>query len=253
MTSLGGGGWNRLRRFAAKAVTYGYTNYLRSFVPHACRLSYNGVLVNRTRKPLDFLIRHDGGWDHYTHNHSYESEINRRLRHHVRLGDDVVVVGGGLGTSTVVAARQAGDDGFVTTYEGAREMVENVLEAAELNGVDDVVEVNHAVVSQAISLRGDSGGADTVQPHELPDCDVLELDCEGAEIEVLEEMSIRPHTVIVETHGMHDTPPEEVKAALRRLEYDVRSQEVAENWSPAEQFCVENGIDVVTAVDRDVH
>jgi hypothetical protein len=37
-------------------------------------------------------------------------------------------------------------------------------------------------------------------PSELPPCNVLELDCEGAEVEILREMNIQPRVILVETH-----------------------------------------------------
>ena len=213
------------------------------------RLSYNGVIINKHRKLFDFLNLTGGGWKPYEHNPHYEGAINNGLRRHAKYGDNVVIVGGGLGTSTVIAARQVGDAGSVTIFEGSEEMVYNVRSAARMNDVADIVDVRHAVVSEAVSVRGESSCSTIIKPDELPDCDVLELDCEGAEISILNEMIVRPRAIIVETHGIHDAPTAAVKETLTDIEYSIESEEPAEQWQPAERFCEENGIDVLTAVD----
>jgi hypothetical protein len=63
------------------------------------------------------------------------------------------------------------------------------------------VTVHHAVVAQARAVwgrRSDMGAV--LPPSELPPCNVLELDCEGAEVEILREMNIQPRVILVETH-----------------------------------------------------
>ena len=232
-----------------RTITFVYNNYLRQKSPGGCKLCYNGVLVNKERKPTDFLDIVHGGWKNHSHNPNYESAINRRLRQHVQHSDDVVVVGGGLGTSTVTSARQTSDAGSVVTYEGSIEMVQNVRKSISINGVSDIAEVNHAIVSKSISLRGERGDASVVKPESLPDCDVLELDCEGAEIDIIKNMRANPRIIIVESHGMYDTSSKKVANALNSAGYEILSREIAENWAPANEFCEKNGIDVLTAVD----
>jgi hypothetical protein len=242
----------KLLDLSERAVTLFYNTFIRSRVPGGCGLSYNGVIINKERKPTDFLDISNGGWENHSHNPQYESAINRRLRERVTSGDSVVVVGGGLGTSTVVAARQTGRDGRVTTYEGSIDMVKNVSRSIQRNGVSEIAEVNHAVVSKPISLRGKKGDAGIVKPESLPECDVLELDCEGAEIDIIEKMQIRPREIIVESHGLYNTGTKKVKSSLNNLGYKIVSEEIAEDWLPAEKFCKENGIDVLTATNSDL-
>ena len=54
--------------------------------------------------------------------------------------------------------------------------------------------VKHAVVGEAINVYGDPGQLSTliVAPAERPGCDILELDCEGAEIAILREYDHSP-------------------------------------------------------------
>jgi hypothetical protein len=45
-----------------------------------------------------------------------------------------------------------------------------------------------------------------ISPAELPECDILELDGEGAESLILRNMTIRPRVIAVETHGVYGAP-----------------------------------------------
>jgi hypothetical protein len=87
-----------------------------------------------------------------------------------------------------------------------------------------------------------------VQPSDIPDCDVLELDCEGAEDTILSELEIKPRVILVETHGSHDTPPSRVKTLLSELSYEIKSIKIAAE--DRRQLCEENDIYVVTALRK---
>jgi hypothetical protein len=54
-----------------------------------------------------------------------------------------------------------------------------------------------------------------VRPQFLPQADVIEMDCEGAELEIIENLSIRPRVITVETHSNHD----DVLNALEKIGY----------------------------------
>lgn len=132
----------------------------------------------------------------------YERDYVHLIEERVSEGDDVVLVGGGWGVSTVAAARQVSESGTVTTFEGAERSVERVRRTVEMNGVATRVDVRHAVVGTDIGLDSSPGTARRVAPVELPACDVLALDCDGAELDIVAEMRGRSPTLIVEHHGM---------------------------------------------------
>lgn len=180
----------------------------------------------------------------------YESAIVRALKEHVGAGDSVVVVGGGWGVSTVVAAQQVSPAGHVDTYEGAAEYFEHVNETVRRNGVSEIVSIHHAVVGEQISLRSESGDSSVLSPESIPNCDVLVLDCEGAEKQILEEMVNAPDVVIVETHGAFGSPTEEISDVLESNAYEVISSELAET-GPLADTCVQNDIRVLTAVKNE--
>jgi len=168
-----------------------------------------------------------------------EAHLIGHVREFVEYGDDVVVVGGGSGVSTVWEARRVGDAGTVTVFEGGEDTADHCRETAGLNGVDHLVDVRHAVVGPAVEVRDIVGDADHVPPDELPTCDVLEMDCDGAEMDILENMIIRPERVIVETHGLLGTPPADVRSTLRDLRYEVVREDIHNEGK---------GINIVTAV-----
>jgi len=190
-------------------VQRAYDSFLRPRLPR--RLSVlNGVVSRRARL-----------FDATDCQPDYEAGIVDALREHVQEGDDVVVVGGGFGVSTVIAAEEVGDSGHVVTYEASREHADIVTEATELNHVDDRVHVHHAVVGKAVSTFGARQGAQSIQPQHLPGCDVLELDCEGAELTILGNMQFRPRVVIAESHGHLGTPAEQLYLDLEEWGYRV--------------------------------
>lgn len=175
----------------------------------------------------------------------YESGLIKGIRTQVKDADTVVIVGGGWGVSTVAATKQAGEQGQVITYEGGKESVEKVVDTVQLNGVEDRVSVQHAVVGDAMSLRGDGTDAKVVSPVELPDCDVLVLDCEGTEMEILDKIEIRPRAIIVETHGMYGATKADVRNKLTSAGYKMIESMVAEER--LRDTCEENGIHVLFA------
>ena len=90
--------------------------------------------------------------------------------------------------------------------------------------------VKHAVVGEAIAVYGVPHQLSTVvvPPAELPECDMLELDCEGAEIAILRNVAIRPRVIAVETHGVYGAPTRTVKELLEKMDYAVEEWGVAE-------------------------
>jgi hypothetical protein len=227
--------------FAYNEFTILFDDHVRPRLPVE-PVEYSGIAVPAGRR-FDSLLP----W--IEHRETYEWGLVNRLREHVEPGDHVVVVGGGWGVTTCAAAIQTTENGSVTVFEGATDEVEYVQQTAALNEVADRVRVRHAVVGTAKVLRSDPGDADHVDPSELPDCDVLQMDCEGSELEILREMEANPRAVLVETHDFLDSSETEIRAELAARSYDVVSREVADPG--LREFCEENGVYVLTAVRSD--
>lgn len=246
---------NILRRILMALRNHGITYTLREAVPHLHRhylrerlprrrQQLNGVIV-RSKRLFDDLVPWEVG---YREPGNYEPGIVAGLRRLVKLEDDVVIVGGGWGVSSVVAAKEAGEDGSVHTFEASPEFASRVAETVYLNNVDDQVEIETAVVAKHISSKGSTVGQ-VVDPKELPECDVLELDCEGAELEVLRNLNQRPRAIVVETHGHLGAPTDEVIACLEDLSYNISSCVLAEQGELAE-MAREEDVHVVTAINE---
>jgi hypothetical protein len=169
----------------------------------------------------------------------YEDALIQGLNRHVRIGDRVTVIGGGFGVTCAVAARLSKSK--VLCYEGDLAGVRSSQKTAELNGVE--VETIHAIVGSNIFVYGNEHAATVVAPSELPECDVLELDCEGAEVQILSEMKIKPRAVVVETHGCYGAPTDKVQAILESRGYRVENLGWAESYK--EDACRKGGIEVL--------
>lgn len=173
---------------------------------------------------------------------NYEWKLVCGIKQVVEPGDNVTVVGGGYGVSTVYTSRLTGDGGEVRVFEGAQNMVENIRAACEIHSVNNVT-VTHSIVSEVRSLRGDAGEAVSTDPSDLPEADVLILDCEGAETDIVPNLSFDPRAIVIETHGLYDAPPDLIAEQLSEAGYEVIFDQIMSE---------SNGLSVLVGL-RDVH
>lgn len=193
----------------------GYYAYLFPRLPGKSgnKQMLNGVLVRDTNAKL---------FDKLIGRRYYEEHEVDLLQKHARPGDTIIDVGAGLGVTTVHASKIAGDGGKVYAYEASERSVDKIHMAITDNPTNAEIEVIHGAVGEAKKVRYDEGtDAPIVDPSELPDCDVLMLDCEGAELPILREMSILPRVVIVETHAHLKSPASKVIEELENRGYRV--------------------------------
>lgn len=212
---------NGLLHVLLRAPPYVYNRTLRPHLPKQT-VEYNGIEVTADRITDGVNPTQNDG-----DRPNYESGLCRRLRKTISPGDTVVVVGGGWGVTATLAAQLAGEEGTVHVYEGAVELVPQIRDTVRRNGVDDRVVVHRAVVGSTNSVEGNEAD-EIVSPDELPGCDVLELDCEGAEVDILEGLDNRPEWIVVETHGHLRAPTRTVKSVVEELGYSVVDERIAE-------------------------
>ena len=108
---------------------------------------------------------------------------------------------------------------------GNRNSFARSKETINLNKVDDRVTIKHAIIEKPVYLVGEIGQPPTIAAKNLPDCDALIMDCEGAEIPILKNIQIRPRLIIVETHPLLNSPKDEVIKLLKNLEYEIISSD----------------------------
>lgn len=228
MTSLARRAYNLFREeglmeFVLTSVAFLYENTLRRVLPTTNVIDYNGVAVRQV-KLLDTVVpRAYPGPE----NPRYEEPLVDAIQAHVEEGDRVIEIGGGNGVCTVYAAKTVGESGSVDCYEGTETNVRSVRKTARLNDLDDRITVHHAVIGPELSLVGIKGDPDNVHPSEVPDCDAMVLDCEGAEKKILSDMQVRPRVVIVETHGHKDSTSGEIDEIMTEQGYVQVSKEPA--------------------------
>lgn len=171
-----------------------------------------------------------------------EQGLRKGLTYTVTEGDDVVIVGGGAGISTTVAAKLAGETGTVTVFEATEKNCCAVEQTAVENDIADRVTVTHAVVAEytdhARESYGPVGSAPVIPIKDLPAADVLELDCEGTEIKILRSLDTLPPVAVVETHGYLGYPTEKTASLLKERGYKILAR-----YSENESL----GVDVMVA------
>lgn len=185
-----------------------------------------GVRVPAPARPRRLFDRVRPGV-HTPEHRSFEGALASVHRQHTRPDDDVVIVGGGYGITTV-AATKAG--AAVTVYEPDPDRRAAIEQALRLNDVDPAAVDNRGVVvgelnpQEAADKGLDPDAVTILAPTDLPACDVLELDCEGAELTILEGLDPEdlPRLVAVEIHPIKlDGETDAVLDRLRALGYTV--------------------------------
>lgn len=212
-----------------RLITTVYDRTLRPHLPKKLGL-YNNVAV-KDRGLFDIQDILPG----------YEEALVTAIRERVEGGDEVVVIGGGKGVSSVVAARNTGDDGQVNVYEAGSDEVDRVNETVTINRVRESTNVVHALVGEPNHVYSESADADVVSPEEIPNCDVLVMDCEGAELGILRNLVVFPRVIIVETHAIYNSPEDTVRSELEELGYTIVFRGIEEP---------EDGVFVLTAIRR---
>lgn len=200
---------NRLSEHMASAIRPVYDR-VRPYLPRRLG-SLNNVAVRRPRL-----------FDATDVDKNYKKALIDATRSYAKDGDTVINIGGGAGVSTVVAARQVGPTGSVITYEGGSEWVDLCREAADINHVEDIVDVKHCVVGTDVGVWGEPG--DTISPCDLPSAEMLIMDCEGAEMLILEQLDQTPDVVIVEVHPSKGIDVAEVPDLLLSQGYQIRTE-----------------------------
>lgn len=191
-----------------------YNKLLRPYLPGKIAV-YNGVAVRGKSKIFDSTDVVE----------NYKQPNVDAIRNNVRPGDHVVIIGGGIGVTSTVAAHSVGTAGEVTVYEASEEQAKISQNTLALNKVNRRSTVNHTVVGSLNSLGGEMGDPVELPPADLPECDVLEMDCEGAELFILNNMSIRPDTIVVESHPRFEAKTEDVISVVEDLGYQIQTQE----------------------------
>jgi len=158
----------------------------------------------------------------------YEGTLVLGLLDAVRPGDFVVIIGSGLGITAAVACACGGK---VECYEGSEAFVKLGEKAISYFGFNAIF--HHAVVGK--KYRADFFGripndlGEFLDATDLPHCDVLQMDCEGAELEIITDMTIKPREILVETHGLYGARTSEVELLLKAKGYTVTDLGLAED------------------------
>lgn len=190
-------------------LQYAYNKSLRPHLPRKLA-SLNGIPVRYVRL-FDLT-------DVFP---DYEGPLLDCIREYLSEDAEVRVIGGGYGVSAAAAARIVQPEGKVTVYEASTEQVGYIEETLNINGIEDIVEIQHAVVGNPQSVWGNFESAERIEPLDIPSCDTLILDCEGTEIQLLSNLEIRPQNIIVETHAYLDAPEVDVREILQEMGYEL--------------------------------
>ena len=230
--------------FASKLVFGSYWRLIRPLLPRR-PTQWAGINSHESCGVLDHAVL-PIRYNYKRDRPNYESALVYGLSKATLSGDRVLIVGGGYGITAVLAARLSQCKGRVTVYEASSLQTEICKSVFNRNTESGTISISNKVVGKAISVLGGIDDAvTTIAPQDLPECDVLQLDCEGAEHLILSSMTIRPRDVLVETHGHLGAPTQKIAEILIDLGYEVRDLGLAE--IDFMEACLENDIRVLWA------
>jgi hypothetical protein len=202
---------------------------MREILNNLIRGIYNQFIRPNTRKKISvnngIAVGNIHLYDFTEEYPEHKKEFINPLCDNINEGDTVIQVGSGVGTSTLAAAEEAGSSGKVITYEASENRVNVSKDTIRLNNKTwrDRSEINieHALIGDAVKVPDNLGNPKTIAPEELPECDILGLDCEGAEVGILEGITIRPDKIVVESHGWLGGETKTVKNLLKNIGYEI--------------------------------
>lgn len=145
----------------------------------------------------------------------YKQGLLSGISDSVNEGDRVILIGAGRGVSLVHTARSGASE--IMAIDAAPSMLRQCEQTLSDNDTPDsaTVTLRHALVGEAIEVYGDASDAEQIHPNELPECDVLVMDCEGAERSILKAMDSLPDRFVIETHPERGVPTGDVERLLR--------------------------------------
>ena len=226
MTSLIREAYHIFQRDGLRELVYKGPRFLyrkmRMFLPPSSHVRYNGVAIDKRRRFGDKIAPLDP--DELDDEPGYKSSSAAMIRGYIQEDDHVIVIGGGWGVTAVIAAKSIGDSGNVIVYEPSNIRYGRTKAACKLNHMRGSISVKHAFVGPLGTIDEGEVKAPQVSPAALPEHDVLQLDCEGAEAAIVSELENKPRMIIVETHGFRGTSTAETKQALRAQNYNVKHQ-----------------------------
>ena len=116
-----------------------------------------------------------------------------------------MAVGVGSGISLIHNCKKDRGPGSYIGIDGSKDQIEIAKDNARLNEADfSKFILIEGFVGKPTNVYGSENqkSTNTVDINKF-DFDVLELDCEGSEIEILEELTARPRHIIVEMHPVY--------------------------------------------------
>lgn len=222
----------------------------------------NMPIASANRKLFDKFLPSDF---HYCIESDYEEGLIQAHRSAEDI-DKAAVIGGGYGISSIHLADYHGAD--ISIYEAAEDKCRLIRKNIEFNELSERMEVIRAVVSENINVWGSAEGAEKISPSDLyTDLDLLELDCEGNEVNVVKNIDKLPKYLVVEFHPKKvDETFTEFREILDSKGYKIKSvmghdgteitldqcRQLCQEWIKKDQKYLEDGgrVPVVLFIER---
>lgn len=182
------------------------------------RLIVAGVVINNwvkvyrefnlPSKPINFfqdlilLLR--GKQNIHSLNHNFEAGVYLSHLRVTKPDDKILAVGLGIGATLIPIVKFIGaSKGFYRCIEASDYQIRIALKNIELNNIDDskFEIINAFAGNNSYDTWGKSSAKNLdINIYEF---DILEMDCEGSELSILQSLIKTPRNIIVELHPVH--------------------------------------------------
>lgn len=119
--------------------------------------------------------------------------------------------------------RESTPNGQVIAFEAFKHYSDIIKNVIELNDVEPSCEIRNVLVGSDVKIYAEGEHNKSIHPQELPECDVLEMDCEGAELGIIRNLNIRPQVIIMEVHPQRYEHAPEAINELADIGYNIVS------------------------------
>lgn len=202
-----------LRLLLKRATRKAYVSFIKPFMPRKDFRLFNGVKVEENmlfEETLDLTQQNI---------ENFEEKNIEAIQEYLKKDEDITIIGGGYGVTAKYAHQITEDgNGIVKVIEASKSQIEKMQDVKKWNDLD--IELIHGLVGKEVNIYGEKGQPERIDINEI-DSEVIQMDIEGSECSVLEEMTDGPPKIIIESHGSEGCSSENVENKLKDLDYDT--------------------------------
>lgn len=196
----------------------GYNNFMKiKIISGFPRLVVKGIVINNGVKiyrdfvfpsrPISFIqdliFITRSKFNKHSINHNFEAGVYLSHLRVTNSNDKILAIGLGTGSTLILIVKILDKKGFYRCIEASLLQIDKAYENINLNEVDNSkFEIINAFAGDKSCESWGKSSMDMVDINQY-DFDVLEMDCEGSELSIIQSLKKYPNYIIIELHPWH--------------------------------------------------